>query len=61
MNINQDDDIRRWSSEEDIPDLHPMLASNGFKPEISNKLEPLPPHTMELVANVSRKNSQKRQ
>ncbi|KAI6653488.1 Proton-coupled amino acid transporter 1-like [Oopsacas minuta] len=61
-NISQGDD--NCSSEEDVPDLHPMLASNGingYKIDLTDKCNPLPPHTLDLVSEISRKNSQKRQ
>ena len=49
------------SSEEELPDLHPMLSSNGVKRETVLKTALIPASTLDAVSAISRKNSHKRQ
>ena len=49
------------SSEEEVPDLHPMLSSNGVQTKITNKSSLVPASTLDAVSAISRKNSHKRQ
>ena len=52
------------SSEDETPDLHPMLSPDGASKDLSNlssRRPPLPPYAQGLVSAIAVKNSQKRQ